>query len=45
LEADQLARSGEWNQFDLDLRAGEVLGWAGLLGSGRTEMPSFYRDR
>ncbi|MDK2979654.1 MAG: galactofuranose transport system ATP-binding protein [Chloroflexota bacterium] len=38
LEARGLGRSGEVEPFDLDLHAGEVVGLAGLLGSGRTEV-------
>ena len=37
LEANQL-ESATLEPFDLDLRAGEVVGMAGLLGSGRTEV-------
>lgn len=35
---DRLGRSGEVQPFSLDIHAGEVVGVAGLLGSGRTEM-------
>ena len=37
LEARNLGRIGTMSPFDLDLFSGEVLGFAGLLGSGRTE--------
>ncbi len=38
LSARQLGRRGKIEPFDLDVAAGEVVGIAGQLGSGRTEM-------
>jgi simple sugar transport system ATP-binding protein len=38
LQARGLGRAGDIEPFDLDLHAGEVVGVAGLLGSGRTEL-------
>jgi len=40
LIAEGISRSGVMHPFDLDVAAGEVLGLAGLLGSGRTETAS-----
>lgn len=38
LEARQLGRRGSIAPFDLTIKPGEVVGIAGLLGSGRTEL-------
>jgi len=38
LEAKGLGRAGSLEPFDIELYANEVVGIAGLLGSGRTEM-------
>lgn len=40
LQARGLGKAGSIQPFDLDLHGGEVLGFAGLLGSGRTETAS-----
>lgn len=38
LEIKQLARKGQVHPIDLQIRQGEIVGVAGLLGSGRTEL-------
>ncbi|UJF31333.1 sugar ABC transporter ATP-binding protein [Paenibacillus hexagrammi] len=38
ITAKQLGRKGSMDPFDITIRKGEVLGLAGLLGSGRTEI-------
>ncbi|MCU5773248.1 sugar ABC transporter ATP-binding protein [Erwiniaceae bacterium BAC15a-03b] len=38
LEVENLSRIGQYNNVNFTLRAGEVLGLCGLLGSGRTEL-------
>lgn len=38
LQVDHLTRQGEFEDVSLTIRAGEVVGLAGLIGAGRTEL-------
>lgn len=37
LSVNRLSRTGQYEDISLDIRAGEIVGLTGLLGSGRTE--------
>ena len=38
LEVDGLSRAGEFDDVSFAVRAGEIVGMAGLVGAGRTEV-------
>lgn len=38
MKVDGLSQSGEFKDISFDVRAGEIVGFAGLVGSGRTEV-------
>ena len=38
LKVDRLTRAGEFSEVSFELRKGEILGVAGLIGAGRTEL-------
>lgn len=38
LEVDSLAKAGRFSSISFDVRRGEVLGFAGLVGAGRTDV-------
>jgi len=38
LKVDCLSRAGEFNKVSFELKRGEILGFAGLVGAGRTEV-------
>lgn len=38
LQVEKLERKGSMNPFSMEIRSGEIVGLAGLLGSGRTEI-------